>query len=148
MNLLCLNCRGCGRPETVQKISGLIKLHRPALVFLSETKLIDKRAQNLRFKFGFSNAFGVKCEGLSGGLVLFWNSDSVVSLKSFNKNHIDVMVVNEDMGERQWHFTGFYGEPARSRRKRCWELMKYLRREYDNPWICAGDFNEFLTTNA
>jgi hypothetical protein len=22
--------------------------------------------------------------------------------------------------------------------------MKFLRREYDTPWLCAGDFNEVL----
>ena len=22
--------------------------------------------------------------------------------------------------------------------------MRYLRREFDNPWLCAGDFNEVL----
>lgn len=125
MKLLCLNCRGCGlwaaRDSSRDQYS-LIKPHRPALVFLSESKSTDKRAQDQRFKFGFSNAFGVKCAGLSGGLVLFWNSVLVVSLKFFSKNRIDVMVVNEDMGGRQWRFTGFYDEPARSRRKRCWGI--------------------------
>ena len=75
-------------------------------------------------------------------MVLFWNSDLVVSLKSFSKSHIDVFVTNEDVGDREWRFTGFYGEPARARRKRWWVLMTYLQKEYDLPWLCAGDFNE------
>lgn len=41
-------------------------------------------------------------------------------------------------------FTDFYGEPIRSRRKRSWELLEYLRREYNTPWLCAGDFNKVL----
>lgn len=144
MNILCLNYRGCGRPETVHEISSLIRLHRPTMVFLSETKVSDKRAQDLRFRLGFSNAFGVKATGLSGGLVLFWNNDSVVTLKSFSKNHIDVMVTNDSTGGKEWRFTGFYGEPVRVRRKKNWELLEYMRREYDIPWLCAGDFNEVL----
>ena len=95
MNLLSLNCRGCGRPETVHEIRSLIKLHRPSLVFLAETKMSNTKAQDLRFRFGFSNAFGVKSDGLSGGLVLFWNADSTVSLKSFSKTHIDVLITND-----------------------------------------------------
>ena len=95
MNLLGLNCRGCGRLETVQEISSLVQLHRPALVFLSETKLPETRAKELRFRLGFQNAFAVKSEGLSGGLALYWNNESTVSLKSFSKTHIDVMIQNE-----------------------------------------------------
>lgn len=78
---------------------------------------------------------------------MFWNSDSTVTLKSFSNNHIDAMVMNELLGEREWRFTGFYGEPVRSRTKHSWELMQYLHREYDNPWICAGGFNEILSTD-
>lgn len=144
MNLLSLNCRGCGRSESVREIRDLIRLHRPALVFLSETKCSDKRAQELRIQFGFASAFGVSCDGLSGGLVLYWNEDSVVKLNSFSNNHIDVLIRNESLGEMEWRFTGFYGEPVRSKRKRSWELLKYLRAEYDKPWLSAGDFNEIL----
>uniref|UniRef100_A0A8R7UQ88 Endonuclease/exonuclease/phosphatase family protein n=1 Tax=Triticum urartu TaxID=4572 RepID=A0A8R7UQ88_TRIUA len=90
------------------------------------------------------NAVGVKSEGLSGGLVLFWNNDSVVSLKSFSRTHIDVFVQNESLGGGEWRFTGFYGEPVRTRRKLSWDLMKFLRREFNNPWLIAGDFNEVL----
>ena len=144
MNILCLNCRGCGRPETVNEISDLIRLQRPELVFLSETKMSDKRAQDLRWRFGFSNAFGVKSEGLSGGLCLYWNKESKVSLKSFSKSHIDVFVHNNRVGDVEWRFTGFYGNPVRTRRKLNWDLLKFMRREFNNPWICAGDFNEVL----
>uniref|UniRef100_A0A8R7TQR0 Endonuclease/exonuclease/phosphatase domain-containing protein n=1 Tax=Triticum urartu TaxID=4572 RepID=A0A8R7TQR0_TRIUA len=93
------------------------------------------------------HAFGDKSEGLSGGLVLFWNNDSVVSLKSYSRTHIDVLIQNESTGDREWRFTGFYGELVRSRRKRSWELLVFLRGEYDNPWLCVGDFNEVLDDN-
>jgi hypothetical protein len=98
----------------------------------------------MRWQLGFDHAFGVKSEGLSGGLVLFWNSDTVVSLKSFSKTHIDVFIQKAITGDSEWRFTGFYGDPVRARRRRSWELLEYLRREYDRPWMCAGDFNEIL----
>ena len=68
----------------------------------------DKRAQDLMWKFGFMNAFGVKAVALSGGLCLYWNNDSKVSLKSFSKSHIDVLIHNDVLGEVEWRFTGFY----------------------------------------
>jgi len=105
------------------------------------------KAQDLRWRLGFDHAFAVKSEGLSGGLVLFWNSDSIVSLKSYSRSHIDVLIKSDLMGEGEWRFTGFYGNPVRSRRKRDWELLQHLRREFDSPWICAGDFNEILNAS-
>ena len=101
----------------------------------------------MRFRLGFRHAFGVKSDGLSGSLVLFWNNDSVVTLKSYSRTRIDVFVQNDATGNREWRFTGFYGEPVRSRRKKSWELLMFHRNQYDHPWLCAGDFNEILDAN-
>jgi endonuclease/exonuclease/phosphatase family metal-dependent hydrolase len=65
-------------------------------------------------------------------------------VKSFSKSHINVLIQNDAVGDLQWRFTGFYGDPVRSKRNRCWELLEYMRKEYNNPWLCAGDFNEIL----
>src|SRR5438105_310312 len=94
-NLLSLNCRGVGQPKAVHEIRSLLQLHRPALVFLSETKVSDRRVQELKWRFGFDRAFGLRSEGRSGGLALFWNNDSSVILKSFSKSHINVLVKND-----------------------------------------------------
>ena len=98
-----------------------------------------------KWRLGFDSAFGVKSVGASGGLVLFWNNDSDVTLKSFSRNHIDVFIKNSLIGLVEWRFTGFYGDATRRSRRRNWELLEYLRREYDNPWLCAGDFNEICS---
>jgi hypothetical protein len=26
--------------------------------------------------------------------------------------------------------------------------MKYMRREFNSPWLCVGDFNEVLSSSA
>jgi hypothetical protein len=52
----------------------------------------DKRAQNFMHSLGYSGSFAVSCEGLSGGLALFWLPQFEVSLKGFNKHCIDVVV--------------------------------------------------------
>jgi hypothetical protein len=106
---------------------------------MSETK-----PQELRWRLGFDHAFGVKSEGLSGGLGFSWNSESTVSVKSFSRSHIDVFIQNAVTGEGKWRFTSFYGDPVQARRKRSWELLQYLRREFDKPWLCCEDFNEIL----
>lgn len=144
MNLLSLNCRGCGRSETVHEIHNLVEIHRPALVFLSETKLNATRAEDLKWRIGMQHAKGVSCDGLSGGLALFWMKDVNVRILNLSRTHIDVMVSGGVMGGGDWRFTGFYGEPRRQFRGDSWYLIKYLRHQQDEPWLCAGDFNETL----
>lgn len=59
MKILCMNCQGLGRPEAVQELRSLIELHRPSLVFLSETHLFFDRVDGLKGSLGFANGLGV-----------------------------------------------------------------------------------------
>ena len=127
---------------TVREIRCIADTFNPLLLFLSETKMRSQRADELRWRLGFQNAFGVSSVGLSGGLVLLWKNNVTVDLKSYSKFHIDVWVTMEN--GRQWRFTGFYGEPVRARRKESWRLLRFLRNQTDLPWLCVGDFNEVL----
>lgn len=144
MKILALNCRGLGRSEAVQEVCSLIQLHRPAMVFLSETRKFSNDVQVLRQSFGFANGVGVGSLGRGGGLALLWTNEICVKLETSDKLHIDVKVVDPSSDEVRWRFTGFYGEPRREMRHRSWELLSYLNAQSDAPWLCAGDFNEVL----
>jgi hypothetical protein len=52
--------------------------------------MVSHKAENLRFSLGFENAYGVSCEGLSGGLVLMWRKGTTIRRNSSNPAHIDV----------------------------------------------------------
>jgi hypothetical protein len=127
MNLMCLNCRGCGRPEAVREFRNIAELHRPKVLFLSKTRMGARKAESeLRARLGYPNAFSLNCVGLSGGLALLWSNEGVVELKTYSKNHIDVWVTDDRGIGQQWRFTSFYGDPARSHRKELWRLLKFL----------------------
>jgi hypothetical protein len=72
MNILSVNCRGCGQPEAVQELRLLVEVKRPVVVFLMETRIGEKCALGLQCNLGFPNAIVLKSEGLSGGLMLLW----------------------------------------------------------------------------
>ncbi|KAF4372682.1 hypothetical protein F8388_000849, partial [Cannabis sativa] len=127
-----------GRLEEQSKYS-------PSLVFLSETKLYGGWAEGIRRQISFSNSFHVDCVGKSGGLLLLWNDDWEVSVKSFSVGHIDALV--KCPGLNVWRFTGFYGNPKASSRINSWQLLCRLKGLFDLPWICGGDFNEVLSIN-
>ena len=145
MNLLSVNCRGCGRPEAVQELRHLMEERRPSVLFLMETKMGEERALGLKHDLGFPNAIIVKSEVLSGGLALLWRHDVTVAEVSKSRSHIDVMLSCDQLRISQLRLTGFYGEPRRERRKESWYLMRFLRAQSSVPWLCVGDFNEVLS---
>ena len=90
MSIICWNCRGLGSDSTVGELRWLVKLYRPSLLFLSETKMRDSRVKNFMWSLGFSGCFAISSEGLSGGLALFWTHAADVMVKAANKRCIDV----------------------------------------------------------
>ena len=49
----------------------MVKQKDPLALFLSETKLDEKRLEVLRCYWGFAGKFVVPCRGQSGGLAFF-----------------------------------------------------------------------------
>ena len=57
-------------------------MERPGVGELPETRMSANRCKNLRWKLGLKNCLAVDSDGLSGGLVLFWDENINVSLLS------------------------------------------------------------------
>ncbi|KAL0366999.1 UNVERIFIED_CONTAM: hypothetical protein Sradi_3590000 [Sesamum radiatum] len=121
----------------------LIRLHNPALVFLSKTKCKRCKCENLKEKF---NLFGINVDscGKAGGLMLLWRKDVNLMVHSFSNSHIDEMVSQAD-GTEGWCFTGVYGHPKAAKCKGTWRLLQFLHHHSPRPCLCAGDFNEILS---
>lgn len=47
---------------------------------------------------------------------MLWMLDVKVKLQTYDKLHIDVMVLDPGTDTELWHFTGFYGEARRELR--------------------------------
>lgn len=144
MKILCLNCRGVGQPEVVREIRSLCELHRPTLVFFSETRLFCNNVDMLKRSLGFPNGLGVGSYGSGGGLAFLWSHEIEVKLGSYDKIHMDVVILDPISHQERWPFTGFYGESKKELRYRSWDCLKFLEGQRALPWLCAGDFNEIL----
>lgn len=63
--------------------------------------------------------FQISCsesQGRSGCIALLWRYKEKVSLSTYNKNHIDVIVRAKD--GNTFRLTGIYGEPDRNKKRR------------------------------
>ena len=56
-------------------------------------------------------------------------------------NYIDVKIVERD---KQWRFTGMYGEFKWQNKHLTWQRLRDLKAEHDMPWVVMGDLNEIL----
>ena len=145
MNLLCWNCRGLGTDSTVGELRHLVKRYRPSLLFLSETKMRDTKVRKFMWSLGFSGCFAVSRDGKSGGLALFWVQECTISLKHYSPNIIDVIVGSQE--NQMWRASFVYGEPKTELRHNFWDLLRFVRSQWSGPWLCAGDFNEVLSSD-
>lgn len=68
---LIWNCRGLGLDMAVPALHGLIRKHRPTMIFLSDTKMKDNRIDGIRKRMGYSHGFHVSLVGRAGGLSLW-----------------------------------------------------------------------------
>ena len=145
MRIVVWNCRGLGNGPAVRGLLELQKQVDPGILFLSETKMDENRMLWFKSVLRFPNMVVRKCEGRSGGLVIFWRSHINATLFSFSRYHIDIGITKQD--GFKWRFTGIYGEPATEKRERTWKLLRILKERMKLPWLCAGDFNEIMYGN-
>lgn len=79
-------------------------------------------------ELGLPNGLGVfSYEG--GGIALLWTHEIYVKLQSYDKLHINMVIVDQISSAEQWRFSGFYGEARRERRHRSWELLHFLSNQ-------------------
>ncbi|XP_074274052.1 uncharacterized protein LOC141597484 [Silene latifolia] len=141
MNILSINCRGLGNPDTVSALRALVRREAPAIVFLCETKLCGREMRRARERLEGYFGMEVDSMGRSGGLAMLWKRDIDCVFMSSSVHHMDFTVRHDG---KEWRLTGFYGWPAVSDRHLSWELLRLLKEESNLPWVCMGDYNEIL----
>ncbi|XP_070667346.1 uncharacterized protein [Malus domestica] len=143
MNYLLWNCRGLGSDPVVRALRGLIRKHRPSMIFLSEMKMRDHRIDGIRRRLGYSFGFHVSPIGRAEGLSLWWIESMNVNILFSSAHIIDVCFCLED--SLSWvRCTFVYGTPYRREKLDFWNWMSNYFGPTDIPWLCGGDFNEFV----
>lgn len=142
MSILSWNVQGMGNPWTVQHLRSLVKEFSPTIIFLMETRVHDSEITGFRYSFQQYNILIVSSVGRAGGLLLLWKKECDLTIKSYSQNHID-FIVKED-NNTIWRGTSIYGWPKQQEKYRTWTLLRSLRENQNQPWLCFGDFNEIL----
>jgi len=123
----------------------LVRKKAPTILFLMETKLIDREMEPIKRELGFYGMLAVSCNGRRGGLALLWRADVTVDTQTYSPNHIDVSV--HPQTSPVWRLTWLYGHPKEELKLETWRLMRHLHARPCLPWVCLGDFNELLASD-
>ncbi|MBA0820419.1 hypothetical protein Gohar_022114, partial [Gossypium harknessii] len=137
------NVLGLRSPRVVRRLRQVMKLYNPRMVFFMETKIAENRMEKVRRQCGFNYRIDVGANGSRGGLCLAWKEDVHVQLRNYSKNHIDILIKEND-NDKLWCFTGFYGAPSSSLREETWNLLRQLGNDYKSLWLVCRDFNKVL----
>uniref|UniRef100_A0A803PV57 Uncharacterized protein n=1 Tax=Cannabis sativa TaxID=3483 RepID=A0A803PV57_CANSA len=105
-NIPPVNVRGLGNPSTVNGLRTIVHKHSPSLVFLFDTKLCGNWVEGIR-----RHNFHVDCVGSGGGILLMWNDDWDVTVKSYSIGYMMLLynvqglcAEEEIVGEVEWYF--------------------------------------------
>ena len=138
MRALGWNCRGICNASTVRALRAQNRGHKPAIIFLCETKANGERMDYVNRRVGFNENVVIEAKGRVGGLWLMWKNNVQIEVVEFNKYVIAVKIL--DPGG-DWYLIGFYGPPYASKKRKVWENFCALLETFQEPWICFGDFN-------
>ena len=112
--------------------------HKPAFLFLSETKQQFGLVQNFQFHFGYKHLHTVDPIGRSGGLALSFDHDSPVSIIYSSNRIIDIETTYKGI----FFFYFVYGDPVQGLRDHVWERLTRIGINRVEPWFIIGDLNE------
>ena len=121
MSCLSWNCCRLGNPGTVQELANMVMVKAPSTVFLMETWSNEEYLEKVHCYLHFNSKLVVQSNNKGGGLVIFWNDDFNVSIKSYSSSHIDA-IIKEGTADA-WRLIKVYGAPETQKREETWALL-------------------------
>lgn len=77
MKIVSWNCQGAGNAKFKRNFREFVRIHRPTVVYLLETRVSQDRAREIAPTLGFSRYEIAPTDGMSGGVWMLWNEEDV-----------------------------------------------------------------------
>ena len=128
-NILVWNVQGAGNKEFLNILREHIRMHKPSVIGLVETRISGRKAQEVCDKIGFTNCFRVVAQGFQGGIWVLWNSHEIVVEVVFSHDQF-VTVEITPPNNRRWFLTVVYASPHAHMRETLWQELQRCAAEY------------------
>lgn len=145
MTILAWNCQGSNLSSSIQHLKGLVSLHKPSILFLSETLANEQHMRRLSQTLQFNNYFTVAKIGRQGGLCLMWKDNLNIQIVFHPQNYIHTKVTPPPPNQ-PWYCTGIHDPPHPDTRKIFWQEFPTIFNNINPsiPWLLLGDYNDVL----
>lgn len=140
------NVRGAAGRDFALALKEIQRRYHAHIVVLVETRCSGSQAQKVIKKLGFSHQILQEARGLSGGIWILWNDDSI-NLSVIQHDHQFVHCLISGLGRKSWLFTAIYASPREKERRLLWEDLTRIASTNDLPWMLAGDFNDIKSAD-
>ncbi|KAI8024910.1 hypothetical protein LOK49_LG02G03969 [Camellia lanceoleosa] len=142
MDILLWNCRGAGNDRFKRNLRDIVRLHRPNMIILLETK-VELSTMGMFFnQLGFMASTHVDPVGRSGGIWMLWDpSQANVRVTEANSQMITTTISRQDYPS--WVLSAVYASPNSRMRDELWEGLKSVAQNTHEPWLVASDFNDY-----
>ncbi|XP_028093960.1 uncharacterized protein LOC114294059 [Camellia sinensis] len=95
---------------------------------------------------GFTASTHVDPIGRSGGILMIWNPKVMnVRVMEASSQQITTIISRQDF--QDWVLSAVYASPNSNKRDELWEQLTTIAQSMDKPWLVAGDFNDFSSSN-
>ncbi|GLT55434.1 hypothetical protein SLA2020_285550 [Shorea laevis] len=143
MKIVSFNVRGLGGALKKKEVGKLMRMERPDLLFLQETKLeiVDNgMCRCLWHSDGFEWAMK-ESVGAAGGLLCIWDNLKFVKDMEFTgEGYIGISGV-WGPEKKRCHFVNVYAPNDRQKKLKVWEELSQMIVEKGGRWMLARDFN-------
>ncbi|KAI8009782.1 hypothetical protein LOK49_LG06G01157 [Camellia lanceoleosa] len=142
MDLFIWNCRGAGNARFRRNLRELVRLHQPDMMVLMETK-VEISSMGMFFNnLGYTALTHVDPIGRSGGIWLLWSPSQLnVRVQNASSQIITATISRQDYPD--WVLSAIYASPNICLRDKLWNDLSALAQHTQDPWLVAGDFNDY-----
>ena len=142
MKIIAWNVRGASNNAFVPHAWDVVRIHKPSILIIFETKAEECRARQVTRLLGFDDFKAMPPHGLKGGIWLMWKRSIELvswsevspyyfhSLFKFSPNKPEVII------------TGIHAPSTGKERQQIWRNMEQNLPPDQAPWMVVGDMNE------
>ncbi|WCJ29304.1 hypothetical protein M5689_010948 [Euphorbia peplus] len=144
MDCLFWNVCGTANMDTCLHLKDMLRLHKPTIFALLETKVSGSVADRIIGRFRGWQCVMSEAQGCSGGIWVFWR-DFFVQVKVLQIHHQFVHCEVSQNGKFVSLLSLIYASPCITQRNSLWDNLISLSLNIDVPWLLMADFNDIGT---
>jgi exonuclease III len=148
MKVFSLNMRGWGGSAKRRRLGAFIQQGKYDVCFLQETKKASIEDFSIHNLWGHKDVKWVVKDlvGLSGGMIILWNSNCFNLLNSFSGDGFLGITVEREGAVL--NFINIYSPCSLAGKKKLWdELLDFKLQSGGGEWCFGGDFNAILRSS-